>query len=212
MLALYRPKTSPEPNFALMNHQSDIIYNAFISGDMELFYKLQYPGLILYACKLLDPEVSCLAEDCVQDVIVNTYLHKDDIHAPFQLRSYLLNGVRNRVIDVHRQYTARTRYVDSKSWDAGCFKVDDYSATMIENEVLDRLYAAVRMLPPIYREVFDMSFAEGLKISEIAERLGIADITVKKRKAKLIEILRGHFSDLSHDQFSILLAIVLCSN
>lgn len=35
-----------------------------------------------------------------------------------------------------------------------------------------------------------MSYHEGLKNSEIAERLGVAEITVKKQKAKLLAMLR----------------------
>ena len=35
-----------------------------------------------------------------------------------------------------------------------------------------------------------MSFIEGLRNAEIAERLGVAEITVKKRKARMLAMLR----------------------
>lgn len=38
--------------------------------------------------------------------------------------------------------------------------------------------------------LFRLSFVQGLKNTEIAERLSVAEITVKKRKARLIEKIR----------------------
>lgn len=61
---------------------------------------------------------------------------------------------------------------------------------MIEHETLDSLYAAIENLPPDYRTLLRMSFEEGLKNAEIAAALGVAEITVKKRKVKLLEMLR----------------------
>ncbi len=40
------------------------------------------------------------------------------------------------------------------------------------------------------RELMRMSFIEGLRNAEIAERLGVAEITVKKRKARMLAMLR----------------------
>ena len=45
-------------------------------------------------------------------------------------------------------------------------------------------------MPAEYRTLLRLSFEEGLKNAEIAQRLGVAEITVKKRKARLIEMLR----------------------
>lgn len=52
------------------------------------------------------------------------------------------------------------------------------------------LYNAIRSLPEEYRELLRMSFEDGLKNSEIAALLGVSEITVKKRKARMLEMLR----------------------
>lgn len=52
------------------------------------------------------------------------------------------------------------------------------------------IYGAIEELPAEYRTLLRMSFEEGLKNAEIAQRLGVAEITVKKRKAKMLEMLR----------------------
>lgn len=42
-----------------------------------------------------------------------------------------------------------------------------------------------------------MSYREGLKNAEIAARLGIAEITVKKKKAKNLALLSSRMGDIS---------------
>ena len=64
------------------------------------------------------------------------------------------------------------------------------TGALIELETLDALYEAIESLPAEYRTLLRLSFEEGLKNAEIAQRLGVAEITVKKRKARLIEMLR----------------------
>ncbi len=49
-----------------------------------------------------------------------------------------------------------------------------------------------------------MSFDEGLRTREIAERLNIAEVTVKKRKARLIEILRARLDGKTYVLFQLL--------
>ncbi len=72
---------------------------------------------------------------------------------------------------------------------------EDMLLDYIRQETLSCLYTAIDDLPPEMRELLELSFEQGLKNSEIAERLGIAEITVKKRKARLIVMLRRSMPD-----------------
>lgn len=185
----------------------DGIYRAFMSGNLESFYRFQYPGLLLYASKLLGEELSFLAEDCVQDTVLTAYMRKKSFPNPLSLKSFLMTGIRNRVVDIQRQYGARTNYVISKAKENPTGGSDgEQSGLMVESEILDRLYLAIESLPEIYREIFVMSYEQGMKISEISDKLGIAEITVKKRKARLLELLRESLSDLSGE--NLLIALV----
>ena len=83
-------------------------------------------------------------------------------------------------------------YTDSKNKDD---HEADATRALIEHETLDTLYAAIRMLPPDYRQLLKLSFENGLKNAEIAATLGVAEITVKKRKVKLLEMLRRNMPD-----------------
>ena len=67
---------------------------------------------------------------------------------------------------------------------------EDVSLAIIYQDALDVIYGAVDALPEQYRELFRMSFEQGLKNAEIARLMSVSEITVKKRKARLIEKLR----------------------
>ena len=64
-------------------------------------------------------------------------------------------------------------------------------AELIERETMRRLFVAVDSLPEPYRRIFDLSFEEGLKNREIAAMLGISESAVKKRKARMLNLLRS---------------------
>ncbi|WP_300933507.1 sigma factor-like helix-turn-helix DNA-binding protein, partial [uncultured Duncaniella sp.] len=57
----------------------------------------------------------------------------------------------------------------------------------------------------IYRDVFDLSFEQGLKNAEIAHLLDIAEITVKKRKERLLNMLRAKLGGISEMELMMLL-------
>ena len=69
--------------------------------------------------------------------------------------------------------------------DASCF-----ANSVIDQEAQTLLYSAIEELPEKARIVFEMSFMEGLKNVEIAEKLGLSDSSVKKYKATALDFLR----------------------
>jgi DNA-directed RNA polymerase specialized sigma24 family protein len=68
-----------------------------------------------------------------------------------------------------------------------------YANLMAMQETLDRLYQAIEQLPQHLREIFDLSFREGLQNAEVAARLRVSVEAVKKRKARLVSLLRERF-------------------
>ena len=77
---------------------------------------------------------------------------------------------------------------------------------MIEHEIHEMLFDAIESLPEKFHKIFELSFEAGLKNAEIAKILGIAEITVKKRKAALITHLHNRLGGI-FDEKSILLLI-----
>ena len=160
------------------------VLQAFKKGQLELFYRRIYPGLLLYAVKNAGDRHDFLAEDCVQNAIFNAWKRRDSFDSIYTLKSFLYTSVKNEIISLYRKGKAQERY--SSQLENEAF----FANTVIDQETQLLLFNAIHSLPDRERQIFELSFIEGLKNIEIAEQLGVSDSTVKKAKAKAHEILR----------------------
>jgi len=184
--------------------KGDVLYNDFMSGSMEVVYDSVYPALMSYAIRLLGYDYSFLAEDCVQDSIYKTYLNRKQIATSSQLKSYLYTSCKNKVISILRKASSKKNFLKAVE-----ISEHDSLTFLIEQETLRRLFSAIDNLPESYREIVEMSFEEGLKNTEIAQRLGISESAVKKRKAKMIEKLRAFMHD--RHRYEMVIAFIYLS-
>lgn len=171
----------------LINHT---ILLDFKNGNISSFYKEVYPSLMSYAARLLGKELAYLNEDCVSDSIFKTYQNRDQFNTPLELKAYLFTCVHNEAVTLFRKNERHRRYIDQhRSIDV------DFIDSMVMQETLDRLEKALSQLPPRLYDIFTMTFDEGLKRSEIAERLNVSEATVKRDRQKIIAMLRETFRD-----------------
>lgn len=185
---------------------SDQIFHDFRQGKIEGFYKYIYPDILVYAASLLKGEGAISAEDCVQDAVEASYRRKEQFVTAMQWHAFIIACVRNKAISIQRHNEAQGNYLNSI--DNNDYLTGDSLNDFIEVETKIRLYNAINSLPNELRQIFILNFEEGLKNAEIAQQLGVAEITIKKRKARLISRLRdllGHDDDL----FLILLFLLL---
>ena len=156
----------------------------FQKGKLDLLYRNVYPGLILYAIKYLGEESEFLAEDCVQNAIFSAWERRNKFDSVYTFKAFLYMAIKNDIISIHRKNSARERYVRELE-DASCF-----ANSVIDQEAQTLLYSVIEELPEKAKIVFEMSFMEGLKNVEIAEKLGLSDSSVKKYKASALDFLR----------------------
>lgn len=175
-------------------YSPDTIFRMFTAGKMTPFYERYYPGMLMYASRLLGDELEWMADDCVQDAVMDAFQKRHTFKSAEQWRAHILACIHNKAVSAMRRLQAIRNY-NTEHNNTGERAEEDASRAMIEHEMLDALYAAIEELPTEYRTLLRMSFEEGLKNAEIARRLGVAEITVKKRKAKMLEILRGKLGD-----------------
>jgi len=186
------------------------IYRDFAAGRMLPFYKTLYPGLLTFASRLLGPSLAFMSEDCVQDAVLAAYEHRDNIEGAVHLRWYIFQCVRRRVSNLLRHKGVTDEYasaVNDGALDSDRNMERDYSYDLIRQETLDSLFAAIERLPEQYRQIFSLNFEAGLKNQEIARMLDVAEITVKKRKARMIELLRAYLGS-DPDVFLAVLFII----
>lgn len=161
---------------------------------MTPFYEDLYPGLLVYASRQLGDELSYLAEDCVQDAVMNSYAERHRLKSSPAWYAYILKCIYHSSIGLLRRHNSRNNYLGNAISEG---TTPDLDMAILEQETLDMLYAAIESLPPKYREVLRMSYREGLKNAEIAERLGVAEITVKKWKAAILVMLRDRLGEIT---------------
>ena len=166
------------------------IYEDFRCGKIAGLYHSFYRPLTSFAQQYLGDDYAFLAEDVVQEAFFQTFLRKEQIVNPSSLKSYLYHSVRNASLNILRKRNARGNYLKAAEESEA-----DISHRIIEEETFRLLSEAIGELSPGHREVLEMSYFDGLKNAEVAQRLGISEIAVKKRKAKMLQALRQILSD-----------------
>ena len=161
---------------------------SFCNGELKPLYDHIYRPLLLHASKCLTDRFAFLAEDCVQDSIFQAYKKRYSFNTLAALKTYLYTSVRNKSIDIIRNSNAQERYLSTYPTSENIF------LDILERETMDRLFKAVDKLPDKDKELF-LLFWNGHKTKEIALRLGLAESTIKVRKAKMIAKLKKAISD-----------------
>lgn len=174
------------------------IFSDFKEGTINSFYQKMYPELLAYTIRLLGNEYAFLAEDCVQDAVFQSYQRHQSFASAMQWKVFLYTCTRNGAINILRKGQAQRNYqaqIDDFQ--------DDISLDFIKQETLTLLYEAIEALPEKYKAFFALSFEQGLKNSEIAEYFQIAEITVKKKKARIIKLLHNNLKGKMEKDASI---------
>lgn len=130
----------------------------------------------------------------MQDAVMSSYTERRRLKSSPAWYAYILKCIYHSSIALIRKHRSRNNYLDSGE---ASHVAPGLDVAMLEQETLDMLYAAIESLPPRYREVLRLSYHDGLKNAEIAERLGVAEITVKKWKAGILVMLREQLGEIT---------------
>jgi RNA polymerase sigma-70 factor (ECF subfamily) len=135
------------------------------------------------------------AEDITQDVFIKVYRSLDRFRYDAQLTSWLYRIVMNACIDHKRRQTpagwapftedAELKMANTPEEGPG---PEDQA---YGGQLGDVLEAEIARLPPGQRLVFTMRHHEGLKLSEIASALNLAEGTVKRQLHAAVHRLRA---------------------
>jgi len=160
-------------------------------GDEKAFSQLfdqYYPQMCFFAGKYL-PDFD-LARSVVQQVFVDLWVKREKISITRSVKSYLYNSTRNAAIDYLRKQKSAISLDQAKE----NFQVP-FRNLIEESEVNDTINKAINELPEKCREVFVLCRHEGLKYSQIAERLNISVKTVEMQMGIAIKKMRNSLSE-----------------
>ena len=156
--------------------------------SVEHIFKQYYARLCVYATSLLgDPDS---AEDAVQTVFLNLINQADQELDEIGL-PYLYRAVKNTALNILRKQAYHIAYLEK---DAPELIENGYDEEIIRAELTSRLERILDDLPPGCNQILRLSYIEGLKHKEIAEKLQISINTVKSQKMRAINLLKEKVS------------------
>ncbi|MDQ2664997.1 MAG: sigma-70 family RNA polymerase sigma factor [Gemmatimonadota bacterium] len=165
-----------------------------VSAFEELFRELHAP-----LCEVVDSFVrsQAVAEEIVQDLFFTVWVKRARLEAE-SMRSYLFRAARNRALhQVRHDSVVRRigRLADARPEVAGVAMVADESdAAQQPDENLQRLRAAIDLLPPRTRLALVLRIDHGMNDQRIAEAMGISLKGVEKLIASAKRALRERFA------------------
>ncbi len=142
------------------------------------------PHLRAFARSLVAGD-SALADDLVQDTIVNALQAQHQFEPGTNLRAWLFRILRNRFLSIKAR-----KYQTSEVYDENLetrWSVPAYQETRIEIDALKRAFSALSLA---HREILIYAVVQELPYDEVAEICGCAVGTVKSRVNRARAILK----------------------
>lgn len=156
-------------------------------GQFESLFRSSYISLVKYAKTIVRDHDT--AEEIVQDLFFRLWKDKEKIQIESSLNGYLFRAVHNRCL--HHIEHGRVVEKYSHEFAAGeAESQEDPADIMHYKELQSKIARIIERLPERCGKIFCMSRYEGLKYSEIAERLSVSIKTVESNMGKALKEFR----------------------
>ncbi|WP_316825588.1 RNA polymerase sigma-70 factor [Pedobacter miscanthi] len=151
--------------------------------------------------KLNDQE---MAEDLIQECFVVLWNNAEMLDRENELQSYLYGILRHKILDVFRKDEVRLRYADGFAK-----KPQNYALAPDEELIAGELQKIIddelSLMPPRMVEIYHLKRELRLSVSQIAEKLGISEQTVKNQSYRAAERLKQRI--MAYDSSLLMLGI-----
>lgn len=155
-------------------------------------YKQYYTPIFFFIEKIIGDATQ--AEDITADCFIKLWqqAQQREVH---DVRGFLFIAARNSSLDhlkrdrIHHQKEKEIYYLSKQESKTA------FAAAEIKAEVLQSVYDEIEKLPAKAKEIFKLSFIEGLKNAEIAKMLDLSEQTIYNQKAIALKSLRTVFKD-----------------
>ena len=159
-------------------------------GDQRSFedlYRLFYARLFNFA--LLYVHKREIAEEVVNDVMINIWNKQQTLQQVQNLETYIFAAVRNRSLNYMSTYSAWHVMPDDTREQGAIINFNDPEKELEWKEISFRLNQAIDQLPEQCRTVFKLIKEEGFRYKQVAEILNISPRTVETQLFRAIKKL-----------------------
>ena len=172
-----------------MTGENEII-GKILKGDKEQFeslFRSTYVSLVRYAMTLIKDHDT--AEEIVQDLFVRIWQDRDKIQIHTTLNGYLFRSVHNSCIHWADHKKVMDRHAAEMAHRP---EENNEIATdlIIYRELQEKVAEILSKLPERCGQIFTMNRFEGLKYSEIADKLSISVKTVEANMGRALKEFR----------------------
>jgi RNA polymerase sigma-70 factor (ECF subfamily) len=159
-------------------------------GDIQQFetlFRSSYASLVRYAKTLIKDHDT--AEEIVQDLFFRLWQNKESLNIKSSLNGYLFRSVHNSCLHFieHQKVVAKHSVEMSYRPEETSVNSDDI---LNYKELQEKVARIIERLPEKCGRIFCMSRFEGLKYSEIAEKLSVSVKTVEANMGKALKEFR----------------------
>ncbi|AEV98745.1 RNA polymerase, sigma-24 subunit, ECF subfamily [Niastella koreensis GR20-10] len=146
------------------------------------------------------------ARDIVNQVFLSLWKLRSRFETLVNIKAFLYITTRNHCFNYlrhrQRQETVKKEYGNSLEDVAD---EQNMELRMIETEVMKKVYEKIEELPDKCKQIFKLTYLEGLQAGEIAQKLNISTSTVTTQRHIGIKYLRAV---LSEEDFLVLLLLI----
>ncbi|MEO8970148.1 MAG: RNA polymerase sigma factor [Ktedonobacteraceae bacterium] len=177
--------------------EQDLLVARALSGDTEAFHAIldYYGGLMLRTAYSIVKDHD-LAEDAVQNAIIQAWQHLPSLREAGALRSWLMRIVVNQSISFKRRIARSTTFLRQAFAEQEtnlASQVADDAKGSIEGHW--DLAQAIGTLPAKQQTAITLHYYQGMTVPEMAQLLDISENTLKKRIQAALTNLRHLVQD-----------------
>lgn len=176
-------------------HEPDLI-RRFSAGEPAAFrtvYKQLYLPVLRFVQQWIGNTED--AEELTADTFVKLWNNHNRFETMDYVRAFLHVTARNACINFLKQLRAKSARQKALETELIADTAPDFALQEIRQELMKLVYAEVEQMPKKMKEIFLLSYSEGLKPSEIALRLNLSVQTVQNQKANAIRLLKIALAD-----------------
>ncbi|OYX86207.1 MAG: RNA polymerase sigma-70 factor [Flavobacteriales bacterium 32-34-25] len=185
---------------------NEVLVIELMEGNEKAFSKLFnmfYNDVYAYSLSMLKNEV--FAEEIVQEVFLNIWLHRDRLNPDLSFKSYVFTITRNLTFNLI------SKVANSHKLKEEVFYTSQKSYNPIEDSLAEADYDAIKnkaieQLPPKRRVIFEMSRNKEMSYEEISKELNISVSTVKGQMSKALAEIRTFLE--THGNVALLISLL----
>ena len=162
-------------------------------GQFELLFRSSYVSLVRYAKTLIKDHDT--AEEIVQDLFFRLWKDKEKLNIECSLNGYLFRSVHNKCLHYIEHNRVVERHAEEMLYQQS-ESLESPSDILNYKELQEKVARILERLPERCGKIFTMSRFEGLKYSEIAEKLSVSIKTVEANMGRALKEFRKELTPL----------------